>query len=236
MRTAARALASCLAVGHSFVAPCATQALAHTPPTGEIPDADEPTREADALTDPDDEAMPPEPDQTAVTADEPREEPPPPSDGPEPEAQRERLDASGGAPVGGRARDADDADELPPGVPARMRPMQAAAWWTLFSAFAVGTTAGVFAGLATRQEDRALRMATMFEIDAGRLPLYEEKRDDYEAILRRGRAYQNTAIALATVAGAATIASIVLFVVDERRTRRRNTALRVHPGGIEVRF
>jgi hypothetical protein len=233
MGTAARAFVTALAVGPWLVPPGVARALADGPPSGEVegappeePGVDEPASEP--TVDEPSASEPTEDEDVAATATLPTEED-------APQVQRERVDASGGAPVGGRSRDAD-ASDLPPDVPARMRPLQAAAWWTLFSGFAVGTTAGVLAGLATRQEDRALRLATVFETDAGRQPLYADKRDEYEAILRRGRAYQGTAIALATIAGAATITAIVLFVVDERRTKRGQTALRVHPGGIEVRF
>jgi hypothetical protein len=151
------------------------------------------------------------------------------------ELDEARLDASGGTPVGGRSATAA-LDEPNRAVPERMRSMQAAAWWTLFGAFAVGTTAGVFGGLAMRQQDRALRVATVIEPGTGRQPLYADKRAEYDTILRRGRAFQASAIALASLAGAAAVTAAVLFIVDERRRRRDTTALRWLPTGIEVRF
>jgi hypothetical protein len=127
-------------------------------------------------------------------------------------------------------------DELP-----ELSTLQKAGWWTLFGAFAVGTTAGVFAGLAERQEDRALRLATLFDSTTGAQPIYEDHRADYEQHLRRGRAFERTAIGLGTVTGAVLVAGIVLFAVDAARRRsgdadRRRAHVRPGLGGWQVRF
>ena len=127
-------------------------------------------------------------------------------------------------------------DELP-----ELSTLQKAGWWTLFGAFAVGTTAGVFAGLAERQEDRALRLATLFDSDTGMQPIYEDYRADYERHLRRGRAFERTAIGLGAVTGAVLIAGIVLFALDASRRRvgdrdARRARLRPGVGGWEVQF
>jgi hypothetical protein len=239
MRLAARALAPLVALGPAspaFGAPgpsieAGAPDLEPEPaPPSEPADAAAPGPSADELTA---DAATPEPsadasagdesDELAI-ADDPRER----------LAPDERRDASGGAPVAGRASGAPEAPLAD--VPDRMRPMQAAGWWTLFGAFALGTGAGVFAGLATRQQDRALRLGTVFEPGTGRQPLWTDARAEYEAILRRGRAYQGTAVALGVVAGAAAVAAVVLFVVDDRRRKRVEPAVAVHPTGLQVRF
>jgi len=126
---------------------------------------------------------------------------------------------------------------------APLRPMQTAAWWTMFGAFAVGTTAGVLAGLAERQEDRATRLSTLFDAETGAQPRYTERKDEYERYLRRGEGFSKAAIGVGVVAGAATIAAITLFAIDAARQRgdaapkqKRRTSLRVGGGGLEVRF
>lgn len=128
---------------------------------------------------------------------------------------------------------------------APLRPMQTAAWWTMFGAFAVGTTAGVLAGLAERQEDRATRLSTLFDAETGAQPLYADRKAEYERYLRRGEGYATAALGVGIVAGAATIAAITLFAIDARRQRGdathkgkppRRTSLRVRGGGMEVRF
>lgn len=124
-----------------------------------------------------------------------------------------------------------------------LRPMQTAAWWTMFGAFAVGTTAGVLAGLAERQEDRATRLSTLFDSQTGAQPLYADRQDEYEQYLSRGDAFAKAAIGVGVVAGVATITAITLFAIDARRQRteqapreRKRAALRVRGGGVEVRF
>lgn len=129
---------------------------------------------------------------------------------------------------------------------APLRPMQTAAWWTMFGAFAMGTTAGVLAGLAERQEDRATRLSTLFDAETGAQPLYADRKDEYERYLRRGEGYATAAIGVGIVAGVATLAAITLFAIDARRQRGdatrkakeppRRASLRVRGGGMEVRF
>jgi len=115
-------------------------------------------------------------------------------------------------------------DELPPGVPERMAPMQAAAWWTLFGAVTLGATGGVFAGLAEREEDKALRLQRTFDPETGSRVSFAEVRDDYDASLRRGRAYAWTSRGLLIGGGALLITSISLFVVHARRTKAERGA------------
>lgn len=140
------------------------------------------------------------------------------------------------APAADDAAAADEVPELP-----ELSTLQTAGWWTLFGAFAVGTTAGVFAGLAERQEDRALRLATLFDSETGMQPIYEDHREDYETHLRRGVAFERTAIGLGAVAGAVLVTGIVLFAIDASRRRagdRDTRRARVRPGlgGWEVQF
>jgi hypothetical protein len=249
MGTAARALASAVALGLALGPPSASRASvspqieeAHGASPGAKPAGTaEPLERSNAQTELDQpeldstELDPVELDSTELDPVELDSTELDPVELDQPELDETRVDASGGTPVGGRSASAA-LDEPNRAVPERMRSMQAAAWWTLFGAFAVGTTAGVFSGLAVRQQDRALRVATVFEPGTGRQPLYADKKAEYDTILRRGRAFQGSAIALATLAGAAAVTAAVLFIVDERRRRRDTTALRWLPTGIEVRF
>jgi hypothetical protein len=168
------------------------------------------------------------------------------------EAADDAAEASGEektarAPDAADDDDDDATDDAAPGAlgptAEPLRPLQTAAWWTMFSAFAVGTTAGVLAGLAERQEDRATRLSTLFDAQTGAQPLYADRRDEYEQYLRRGEGYAKAAIGVGVIAGVATVAAITLFAVDARRQRgdaapkeRRRASLRVRGGGVEVRF
>jgi hypothetical protein len=183
-------------------------------------------------------------------------EPPPAEEATQGDATDEVADgeaADGDDAVDGDAAADDAADEptktdaAAPGAlgptAAPLRPMQTAAWWTMFGAFAVATTAGVLAGLAERQEDRATRLSTLFDAETGAQPLYADRRSEYEQYLRRGEGYAKAAIGVGVVAGAATIAAITLFAIDARRQHgerapasKRRVALRVRGGGVEVRF
>ncbi|MEX1363471.1 MAG: hypothetical protein AB1Z98_10115 [Nannocystaceae bacterium] len=215
------AVASLLAIGLAM-APC--RVLAHTagtswaPGDGAMPSAAAEVDEPSADT----------------TAEEPRDEGPDeavPSDEADPEADPESDEVD---------EETDDGlAESPPPPGETLRPLQTAAWWTMFGAFAVGTTAGVLAGLAERQEDRATRLSSLFDASTGAQPLYADRQDEYEGYLRRGDAYAKAAIGVAVIAGVATIASITLFAIDAKRQRSDRaprTALRVRPGGLEVRF
>lgn len=143
--------------------------------------------------------------------------------------------------------DAEADDTEAPGAPgptaAPLRPIQTAAWWTMFGAFALGTTAGVLAGLAERQEDRATRLSTLFDVETGAQPLYADRKDEYERYLRRGEGYAKAALGVGVVAGAATLAAITLFAIDAARQRKgaaperkRRASWNVRGGGMEVRF
>ncbi len=145
------------------------------------------------------------------------------------------------------AEPADDAAEPEPGAlgptAAPLRPMQTAAWWTMFGAFALGTTAGVLSGLAERQEDRATRLSTLFDAETGAQPLYADRKDQYEGYLRRGEAQAQAALAVGVIAGAVTVAAITLFAIDARRQRGerapkagKRAAFGVGRRGLEVRF
>jgi len=135
------------------------------------------------------------------------------------------------------ADDTDDGAEstLPP-----LTTLQRAGWWTLFSAFTAGSVAGVFAGLAERQEDRAVRLANRFELETAAQPQYSEVADEYEQYLDRGRAYQRVAIGFAVVTGITAVAGITLFAIDAKRRRTRKTEaaphVRLGAGSVEVRF
>jgi len=131
----------------------------------------------------------------------------------------------------------DGASELPQ----RLTPMQTAGWWTLFGGVAVGTLAGVMAGLAERQEDRALRLSVRFELDTGAQTRFEDVQGEYESTLRKGRAQANAGIALAVIGLAAAVAGIaVLGVAGVRQRkaagRRDGARLQWRGSGMQVRF
>jgi outer membrane biosynthesis protein TonB len=182
------------------------------------------------------EATPEEPGETAP-------EEPDEAASEEPDAEPEGDDAAADedTETAGKTAGAPEGTVGPTAAP--LRPMQTAAWWTMFGAFAVGTTAGVLAGLAERQEDRATRLSTLFDSETGAQPLYADRKDEYEQYLRRGEGYGKAALGVGIVAGVATIAAITLFAIDATRNRsdaapkqRRRAALRVLGGGVEVRF
>ena len=136
------------------------------------------------------------------------------------------------------------ADNTPPPPQGEaLRPMQTAAWWTMFGAFAVGTTAGVLGGLAERQEDRATRLSTLFDTQTGAQPVYADRQDEYEGYLSRGDAYAKAAIGVGVLAGVTAIASITLFAIDARRQRTEKKSdspprakVAISPGHVRVRF
>lgn len=192
------------------------------------PEADAP---AEATPEEPDEAGAEEPDETAA------EEPEAAAEGDDTTADEGTEDTE----AAGKTAGAPEGTVGPTAAP--LRPMQTAAWWTMFGAFAVGTTAGVLAGLAERQEDRATRLSTLFDSETGAQPLYADRKDEYEQYLRRGEGYGKAALGVGIVAGVATIAAITLFAIDAARQRKdaapkpkRRAKLRVLGGGVEVRF
>jgi hypothetical protein len=120
-------------------------------------------------------------------------------------------------------------------VPERMRPLETAAWWTMFGALALATTAGVFSGLAEKQEDEAIRLASEFDED-GRQLLYEDHQSEYEDILEKGDRYQWTARGFLIASGAAVAAGITLFAVFAKRSKEERRRARITPLGAEVKF
>ncbi|MCX4242844.1 hypothetical protein [Paraliomyxa miuraensis] len=198
------------------------------------------------------DAAGPAPSEVASTAeDEPTAGPSTTEPEPEPERANETPPAEPTEPEPQSEPSAEDEvveddteveDEATPGAAGPtaepLRPMQTAAWWTMFGAFATGTAAGVLSGLAERQEDRAVRLSTLYDLETGAQPLYADRKDEYEQYLQRGEAYARAAIGVGVIAGVATVAAITLFAIDARRQRpeRRRTALRVRGGGVEVRF
>ena len=136
----------------------------------------------------------------------------------------------------------DDEAPLPAGVPERMPRLMAAGWWTMFGAVALGTTGGVFAGLAEREEDRAARTARTFDLETGARSLYVDERSDYEATIDRGNAFMWTSRGLLIGAGATLVASITLFALHaknergSRKDRKRARLRSVGPGSVEVAF
>ncbi|MEM6292893.1 MAG: hypothetical protein AAGA54_16580 [Myxococcota bacterium] len=130
------------------------------------------------------------------------------------------------------------ADAVSLDLPARLPRLQRIGWYHVLATFGLATTAGLLAGLAEREEDRAIRIANAFDVDAGEAPLYADRQDTYEAILDRGQALQTSAYVVGGLAAATGIAAIVIFAVDARRPEPSQTARRTRfgPGSVEVRF
>jgi len=165
--------------------------------------------------------------------------------GPGPSAAEDLEDPAETSEAIGEESEPEVDDEVvpPPAVVEPLRTLQTAAWWTMFGAFAVGTTAGVLSGLAERQEDRATRLSTLFDSETGAQPLYADRQEEYEDYLRRGDAFAKAAIGVGVVAGVATITAITLFVIDARGQRAdrgpregRRARFRWRLSGMEVRF
>lgn len=181
------------------------------------------------------EATPPEPPPTtSATTTTPTPEPAPatPKPAPAESAPAKSVPAEPAA-----TEEGEDTSELPQ----RLTPMQTAGWWTLFGGVAVGTLAGVMAGLAERREDRALRLSVRFELDTGAQTRFEDVQGEYDSALRRGRAQANAGIALAVIGLAAAVAGIAVLGVAGVRQRkaanRKDSArLQWRGSGMQVRF
>jgi hypothetical protein len=130
-------------------------------------------------------------------------------------------------------------DEAPMStLPDRLPRLQRIGWYHVLGAFTLGTTAGLLAGLAEREEDRATRIASGYDFETGAAILYRDRQAQYEEILDRGQALETSAIVVGALAGATAIAAITLFAIDARRKKPSATArrTRVGAGSLEVRF
>lgn len=141
------------------------------------------------------------------------------------------------APAPAPPKDELDDEELP----AAMTRMEATGWWVLFGGVAVGTLAGVLAGLAERQEDRALRLSVRYDLDTGEQPRYADVQREYEDTLQKGRAQAGGALALAIIGASAIVAGITITAVGRARAVRAakgKQARRVdlRGGSLAVRF
>lgn len=127
------------------------------------------------------------------------------------------------------------------GVPDRMRRLQAAGWWTTFTAVALATSGGIFAGVAEVRQDRAERLAYGFDLTSSRTTLYGPVASEYERLLDQGYTYQWVARGLIIAGGASLAVSIGLFIADgvkQRKSARTSARLRLDPGlgGFTLRF
>ncbi len=154
----------------------------------------------------------------------------------DPEANRAAADLEGSA-----LNTAANQEALA-SVPARLPPLQRAAWWTLFGAFALASTGGVFAGLAESESDRARRYAITIDNNTGSQLVYSDIKSEYEATLRAGRRNAVTAQTLLVVSGVTLVSSLTLFIVHAVRHRKasksaaRRRNLRPTASGFEVQF
>ena len=154
----------------------------------------------------------------------------------DPEAKRARAELEGSSLNSNKAALAD--------VPARLPPLQRGAWWSMFGAFALASTGGVFAGLAEVQEDKAERLAITLDSGTGMQLPYADIQTEYEDILRVGR--RDAAVAKGLIAGGAgfLVGGVVLFIVHAVRARKADAnkagapapRVRAARGGLEVRF
>lgn len=188
---------------------------------------------------------------------EPAPEPAPtePELAPEPEVTAiEQPDVPSGGGVAGAIVDPDDpnatraqsdlegeslASDLD-GVPERLPKLQAAGWWMTFTAVALATSGGIFAGVAEVREDQADRLAYGFDLTTGRTNTYGPVAAEYQRLLDEGHTYQWVARGLIIAGGVALVTGIALFAVDgaQRRKAARSSAarLRLDPGGLTLRF
>ncbi len=146
----------------------------------------------------------------------------------DPEASRARADLEGTALLENTSND----------VPERLRPMQRAAWWTMFGAFTLASTGGVFSGLAEVQEARALRIVSTIDIESGGAFLYEDKQAEYQDLLDTGARQAGIARGFLIGAGITLVAGVSLFIVDRKRSKKASKRAQIRPtgGGLEVRF
>ncbi len=146
----------------------------------------------------------------------------------DPDAQRAQAELEG-----------TSLSDAPAGVPERMEPLQAAAWWTLFGTFALATTGGLFVGLSQVEQDNADRLTKLLD-DQGNAVPFSEVEDDYNSAISKGETYNKLAIGFLAAGGATLVASIALFAVHGHRKRqarnRQQSRLQLLPGGLEVRF
>lgn len=182
----------------------------------------------------------------AEVAPEPIAAPPP---APKDELVAPPNNVSQSAGVGGRAIASDDpegkraraelegsalSDKPVDGVPDRLPPLQRGGWWSMFAAFALASTGGVFAGLAEAEEDRATRLVAAIDLETGSQSNYSDIATEYEEILSRGRRDAILARSFLAAGGVALVVGLGLFLAD--RVKRRPARVRAGLGGLQVRF
>lgn len=156
-----------------------------------------------------------------------------------------------GAGMGGRMIAADDPEarraeaelegtalekEGRAGVPKRLPPLQRAGWWCMFGTFALGSTGGVFAGLAEVQEDEAERVVITLDTGTGGQQLYAgDARTEYERALATGRRDASIARGFLAAGGVTLVAGVVLFIVHATRARKQGR-VSAAAGGLAVHF
>ncbi|MCR9163165.1 MAG: hypothetical protein ACE37F_33360 [Nannocystaceae bacterium] len=204
----------------------------------------EPAADAPAEAAPTDDAQPgtaeteeePEPATEDEPEDEPAAEPSGEADDDEPDDDEPDDDEPDDEIYAEGVEEADLAPSNP--LPDRLPRLQRIGWYHVLGAFTLGTTAGLLAGLAEREEDRATRIASGYDFETGAAILYRDRQARYEEILDRGQALETSAIVVGALAGATAIAAITLFAIDARRKAPSATArrARVGPGSLEVSF
>jgi hypothetical protein len=211
-------------------------------PPVEQPPVEQPTEQPTEPT-PTEQAPPSEPSQPGMEKT------------PEPEVTEiEQPDAPTGAGIAGAVVDPNDPNakraqsdlegEALDGeteVPERLPPLQTAGWWMTFTAVALATSGGIFAGVAEVREDEAGRLAYGFDLTTGHTTTYGPVADEYEKLLDQGHTYQWVARGLLIAGGVALVTSISLFAVDgvkRRKAARQSARLQLDPGlgGFTLRF
>ena len=121
-------------------------------------------------------------------------------------------------------------------VPARLRPLQAGAWWSLFATAGLATAGGVFAGLSERQEDEAIRVTQLVDLSTGSSYEYADIAQDYERMLDRGEQLSWAARGFFIASAATAITSITLFALDRRRQKSGRRRVSFGAGSAFLRF
>ena len=139
--------------------------------------------------------------------------------------RREPLPAQGGAAPAQGGKPTDEAKpEAAPVItpPAGEKPtaVRTAAWVGTAAAVALGT-AGAIVGLGAQNRADELRRRTTLLVGSAPPQYDDNQAEAYNTLMSEGQSYNTVSIALLSAAGVATVASVVLFIVDFRLQAKR---------------